>query len=353
MAVRSSTPLCGLKASLPLLLGLTLIAGCGDDQGTGDAGQRKMPAHRVETLAVQKESIPLERERAGNLKIRRQVRIHSQEEGRITQLPFFEGDAVKEGELLAGLDDSLVRAELQKAEANLHQAKLDADRLTGLADKRLASEEQMARARTNLEVAEAERHLLKTRLDHTRIAAPFSGLVSERLVEPGDLVAKFDHLLTLIDPDSLIVQVSVSELLLPSLTTGTPVSIRIDALPGDGFKGRILRIHPRMDPASRQGLVEVSFEQVPPQARGGQLARVTFTLPPRDRLLVPFTAIQRDREGEYLFLARQGKAHKARIEAGLRIGERVEVLRGLDPGEQIVTRGFMGLTEGKEVGAHE
>ena len=348
MAVRSSMPLVGRIA---LFLALALLGGCGSD--SGDAGQPRRPVHRVETLAIQTEAVALERERAGNLKIRRQVRIHSQEEGRITQLPFFEADRVKEGELLAGLDDSLVRAELQKAEANLHQAKLDADRLTGLADKRLASEEQMARARTNLEVAEAERHLLKTRLDHTRIAAPFSGLVSERLVEPGDLVARFDHLLTLIDPDSLIVQVSVSELLLPHLTKDAPVSIRIDALPGGLFTGRILRIHPRLDAASRQGAVEVSFDRVPPLARAGQLARVNFTIPPRDRLLVPFTAIQRDREGEYLFLARQGKASRVRIESGLRIGERVEVLRGIAPGDEVVTRGFMGLAEGKEIGPHE
>ncbi|MBU0501156.1 MAG: efflux RND transporter periplasmic adaptor subunit [Gammaproteobacteria bacterium] len=341
-------------ASAALLLILpALLGGCGDGQDTGDTGQHKRPVHRVETLTVRSEPVSLQPERAGSLKIRRQVRIHSQEEGRITQLPFFEGDAVKEGELLAGLDDSLLRAELQKAEANLHKARLDAERLAGLADKRLVSEDERARVSTSLEVAEAEGNLLKTRLDHTRITAPFAGLVSERLVEPGDLVARFDHLLTLIDPDSLIVQVSISELLLPSLTRGAPVAIRIDALPGEGFRGRILRIHPRLDAASRQGTVEVSFEQVPPLARGGQLARVSFSIPPRDRLLVPFTAIQRDREGEYLFLARQGKAHRVRIETGLRIGEGVEVLSGLAPGDQVVTRGFMGLTEGKEIGTHE
>lgn len=352
MATAPPMPLGGLKAVLPLLLGLAL-AGCGDAQGPGDTGQQKRPVHRVETLSIQKESVSLERERTGTLKIRRQVRIHSQEEGRITQLPFFEGDAVKAGELLAGLDDSLLRAELQKTEANLHKARLDAERLSSLADKRLASEDERARVSTSLEVAEAERNLLKTRLDHTRITAPFAGLVSERQVEPGDVVAKFDHLLTLIDPDSMIVQLSVSELLLPHLTKDAPVSIRIDALPGEQAKGRILRIHPRLDAASRQGSVEVSFERAPPLARAGQLARVTFTIPPRDRLLVPFTAIQRDREGEYLFLAHQGKARLVRIETGLRIGERVEVLRGLAAGERVVTRGFMGLTEGKEIGAHE
>lgn len=299
------------------------------------------------------EAISLRRERTGSLKLRRLVRIHSQEEGQIIELPFFEGDAVSQGQLLAAMDDRLLRAELAKAEATLGQARLDLGRLETLVRQKVASEETLARAQTNLDVANAEVRLLETRLANTRISAPFAGIISERLIEPGDIAPKHHHLLTLFDPDSLQVEVPVSELLLPLLAVGDPVTIRIDALGEQEYAGRILRIHPNLDPLTRQAPVEVVFAQAPAQAQGGQLARVGFTTPPRERLLLPITALQRDREGEFLYRLVDGKAVKTQVRSGVRIDEQVAINQGLQAGDRVIVRGFLGLGDGKAVRALE
>ena len=332
------------------LLALSLsLSGCGESDKQTQKGKRKRPAHLVEVVTVEAKPVAIERIRTGTLKIRRLVRIHSQEEGEIVKLPFFEGDRVKKGDLVAALQDRLLRAELNKADANHRQAKQDLERLTRLADRRLTSDDELAKAKTALDVSKAEQHLLQTRLNYARIKAPFDGIISERLIEPGDVTTKHNHLLTLIDPGSMIVESSVSELLLPHLQKGAAVSIRIDALGVQQFPGKILRIHPKLDPATRQGRVEVNFIQVPSKARAGQLARITFTIPAQNRLLIPFNALQRDRQGEYLYLNDKGKAKLTRVKSGERIGEQVEITTGLNKGDRVVIRGFMGLNNGKKI----
>mgnify|MGYP002725615801 CR=1 FL=1 len=340
-----------IRLFLILLLSSTLLTACSDSTTTGKSGKSKKRTHLVETQVIARESIAIRRERTGTLKIRRLVRIHSQEEGQITQLPYYEGDRVKQGMLLAALEDQLLQAELNKATANLRQAGQDLERLNRLTAKQLTSDEEVARAQTALEVAEAEQRLLEARLGYTRITAPFSGIISERLIEPGDVATKHHHLLTLINPDSLIAEAAVSDLLLPHLKADAPVTMQIDALGDQLFPGKILRIHPQLDPVSRQGRVEVAFDEIPPQARSGQLARLSFTIPARDRLMTPFNALQRDREGEFLFLLRKGKARLIRVKSGVRIGEQVEIVQGIKDGDILVTRGFMGLTDGKPVTA--
>jgi membrane fusion protein (multidrug efflux system) len=256
---------------------------------------------------------------------------------------------VAEGALIATLQDSLLQAELRKATAQQQQAQQDLQRLARLAERKLSSDDELGRARTALQVAEAEQNLLQTRLEHTRIRAPFAGLISERPMEPGDVAPKHAHLLTLIDPDSLIAEADASELLLPNLKKGDKVEIRIDALRRAPYPGHILRIHPHINPLTRLGRIEVAFEKAPPQAKAGQMAHLTFTIPARERLLVPFSALQRDRSGEFLYRLHTGKAQRQRVVSGIRIGELVEIEDGVQTGDRVVIRGFMGLRDGKAI----
>jgi RND family efflux transporter MFP subunit len=303
----------------------------------------------VEVIDVEAAETRISNERTGSLQYARQVRIYNQEEGRVTALPWFEGDLVEKDAELARLDDSLIRAELARAEAEVRQAQLDLQRITDLVAKKAASRDELARARTALEVARAEASLQQTRLGYARILAPFTGVVTERLVEPGDVAPRHTHLLSLADPASLVIEVKASDLLLPHLRVGDPVQVRIDALGRRDHPGRVLRIHPLIDPVTRQGTVEVVLAPVPAGARAGQFARVTLTSAAVPRLMVPFTALRRDREGEYVFLMEDGKARRAEVRSGLRLGNRIELLSGVEPGQQLIFRGFLGLTDGKAV----
>jgi len=343
-----------LKFSFILLICASLaLLGCGNKPSAASNGKKKSKgskAHLVEVLSVAPAQSNSSHERSGTLKARRMVRIHTQEEGSIEKLPFYEGDTVKKGTLLVQLDNSLLQAEFDKAKATRRQAQLDRNRIQGLVKKRAASKDELARANTALDVAIAEQKLLQTRLGFTTINAPFAGVVTQRLMEPGDLAARHNHVLTFTDPLSLVIQIHLSELLLPHLKQSAPVSVRIDALGSKQFPGTILRIHPELDPATRQGLVEITLAPIPKGARAGQFARVTLKTSRAARILIPFNTIRRDRLGEFVYLwDAQGKAQRALVRSGIRIGNQVEILEGLKAGDKIVTKGFLGIAEGKKV----
>jgi RND family efflux transporter MFP subunit len=327
-----------------------LLIGCSDGSDT-PADERRAPSeHLVAVVAVEPAAVGGSHERPGSLRHRRQVRIFSQEEGRITDLALFEGDRVDAGELLVGLDDDLVRAELDRARATLAQAELDVQRLEDLVLKRAASDAELSQARTAVAVARADARLLETRLAFTRILAPFAGVITERLVEPGDFVTKNTHLLSVADPQSLVAEVYVSELILPRVRVGDPARLRIDALGTASFPARILRIHPQLEQRSRQGIVELSLDEPPPGATAGQFVRVTLETAAVERLLIPFRALRRDRDGEFVWvLTDAGTVARRTVASGLQVADRIEIRDGIEAGERIVTRGFLGLSEGKTV----
>jgi len=328
-----------------------LLTGCSADGKDEQARRRQLARdHLVAVFTAERAPVAARHEHPGSLRFRRLVRIHSQEEGRITELEVFEGDLVAQGNLLVRLEDDLLRAQLDKARATKLQKQLDLQRQEGLRPRWAVSEDELAQARTALTVVQAEERLLETRLAFTRIRAPFTGVITERHMEPGDFVTKNSHLLTLADPASLVAEVYASELILPRLELGDLVELRIDALGPDRFEGQILRIHPVLARTSRQAIVEVAMDPIPEGARAGQFVRATLGIGASYRLLVPFRAVRRDWYGEFLWLLKDGNKIKRRpVRTGLRITDLIEVLEGLEPGERVVTRGFLGLAEGKPV----
>lgn len=266
------------------------------------------------------------------------------------ELPYYEGDRVSAGEVLARQDDSLLEAQFQKAQAQRRQAEADLRRLDQLQGRKLVSEDEQARAATAVEVASAEEKLLHTRLAHTRLHAPFAGVISARLAEPGDVLPTFSHILTLTDPSSLVTEVKVSELLLPTLVVGDTAQVRIDALGSRDFEGRISRIFPTIDADTRQGTLEVVLEPAPAGARPGQFCRVKLQGRPVPRLSIPFAGLRRDLQGEFVYrLADGGTAQRRAVITGLNLGDRIEVLEGLEAGMRVVVQGFLGLSDGMAV----
>ncbi len=311
---------------------------------------REARVHLVEVATAATRPVERTSVNTGTLKARRLLRVFTQEEGRITALPFFEGDRVRKGEVVLRLDEALLKTQLDKAVASRQQADIDLKRLQGLTGRQLVSEDEIARARTAVEIARAEEAALQTRLGYAVERAPFDAVVSARLAEPGDVVARHTHVLTLTDPTSLVTEVPVSELVTPYLKIGDPAEVRVDALGAATLNGRILRIHPALEARQRRGLVEVGLEPVPPGAQAGQFARVTLRIDEGERLLVPFAALQRDRDRELVYrVGADGRVTRVSVRSGTRHGNAVEVLEGLSPGDTVVTRGFLGLRDGLKV----
>lgn len=327
-----------------------LTAACQGSDGAAPNKPKERQAHNVEVGQVKHMATGAQWTLTGTLEARRIARIFNEEEGRLVELPFYESDAVATGTVVARLDDALIRAELDKAEANRRQAELDLKRLEQLAPRKLASEDEMARARTVVEVARAEETLLRTRAARTVIRAPFAGVVTTRLAEPGDVLQRNSHVLTVIDPTDLRVALPVSELQLVQVKPGDAVEVRIDALGRKGHLAKVLRVHPQIDPITRQGLIEVSLNPAPAGARPGQLCRVTLTAAPSERLVAPLAAVQHDAEGPFVFVvAADGKVRRTRVHTGEHVGDHIEILDGLAPDMRVVVRGFLELRDGSKV----
>ena len=327
-----------------------LVTACNQPEAPTTRTARKSTAHLVKTTVVTKQPLTTTAVYTGNLRARRVVRIFVQEEGRITHLPYYEGDAVKAKALLIRLDNVLLKAELDKAIATHKYARVNAQRYKKLAKKRIVSADELSRAQTEQEIARAEEKILRTRLSYTKITAPFAGIVTARLVEPGDVVSANTHVLTIIVPSSLVVDVDISERLISQLKPKEPVLVRIDALGTKFFKGTISRIHPTIDPHTRFGKIEITLRPLPKGAREGQFCRVTLTRQFSPRLTLPYTAIRRDRNSEYVYIVdAQQKAQRQTVRTGLRLAASVEILEGLKQGQSVITKGFLGLQAGKTV----
>ncbi|WP_419596913.1 efflux RND transporter periplasmic adaptor subunit [Thiolapillus sp.] len=329
---------------LLLVLLLAALTACSDSKPPAKASQsHKSPAVLVEIAEVQEQPVAKTWKRSGTLVYRHILRVHTQEEGRITRLPWFEGNKVRKGDTLATLDNELLQAELRKARATSSMAERKVSRLERLRKTKATSEEDLVEAQTELELARAEVEILMTRMGYTTIKAPYDGVIIDRLVEPGDAVPRNTHLLTLADPASLVVRVPASEQMLADLGTDSRVLMYPDIPGAAPIAGRLQRIFPTLDPQSRQGTLEIALPDSPGGMRAGQFVRVQVAGALKKRLLIPYTALRTDRRGEYVYVVKNGRVARKDIISGQRFDDLLEIVKGLQPGENIVKRGFMNL----------
>jgi len=330
-------------------ISLSLVS-CNQQTST-TTNDKPVKSHLVEVVPAQTKTISIERQRSGTLTALRQIQIFNQEEGQITTLPFYEGDKVNKGDIVAKLDDRLLRAQLARAEATVQKAQKDLLRIKGLSERGLTPQTEITRVETELAVAKADRQALLTRLDYTVMRAPVSGLISQRLSEQGNIAERYTHLMTISDQSSLITELSVSELLINKLQVGDKVTMTIDALANrEPLPGTISRIFPTLDPVTRTGTVEITLNPVPAGAKPGQLARVTLRTQQQARLLIPFSALRRSSEGDFVFTVdAQQHAQIKPVVTGLKIADAIEIIEGLSEGEQVVTRGYTNLVADKAV----
>ncbi|MDH5712188.1 MAG: efflux RND transporter periplasmic adaptor subunit [Gammaproteobacteria bacterium] len=341
------------KCWLILFIALPGIISC-DNSDKNPEKDDDSSLHLVETIVVKSKPVSHEQVLSGTLETVTSVRLHNEEAGKITLLPYHEGDTVAKDALLVELDGDIIKAELDKAAATRQQAEIDYKRLKKLQPQKLASEDEVARSLTELNIARAEQQLQQLRMDRTQIRAPFDGIVSQRNYEPGDAVSARSHILSLIQPDGLLVKVKVSAQWLTLIKKGDAMQLTIDALGDELFDCRVERIHPEIDAASRKGVVELTLTPTPKQARAGQLARVNFKSEITDRLVIPSHAIHHDTNGPYAYIIETNNdnktvAMKHYLVKGLQFGEWTEILSGIKLDDRLIIKGFLGLRDDKVV----
>jgi RND family efflux transporter MFP subunit len=348
--------------SVPLLSILVLTAfltSCdsfnnGSKSAASKSHSSRSSVHRVDAISIDNKPVSLEQTVSGTLEAVTKIRLYNEESGRIIKMTFHEGDSVKKGTLLVQLDNELLKTDVDKAKASREQAKVNLSRLKKLLPKKISTEEEVANARTELDLAIAEEKLQVTRLKRTSIKAPIDGLITARLYEPGDMLPQQSHIHTIIDPESLRLKASLAERWIPLVEKGQSVSLRIDALGDKKFDAEIIRIHPTINTSTHKGIIEIQLSPVPQGASVGQFARAKIELKATDRLVVPAYTIQYEPEGAFIYRVIENDkgesvAEKVSLEQGQQFGAVTEILEGLNTGDQVVSRGFLGLRDGKKV----
>ena len=299
---------------------------------------------------------------SGTLEPEREAVLRAQVAGSVLQTYADQGQAVNAGTVLARIDASGIQDAYTSARAGLVAARNAAD----VAAKDLARNQKLLAAgaiaerdidqsrRTSI-AAQAALEDANSRLASaekayrsTTVTAPFSGVVSERPVSPGDVVQPGSALFTVVDPSSMRLEASVPAEQLASIRIGVPVNFTVSGYPGRQFAGRITRINPTADPTTRQVRIYVSIPNAGRALVGGLFATGRLSTATKMGLVVPTSAVDVRGTAPFVMRVKQGKVEKVQIQTGLtdKSSESIEVLSGLQPGDTLLLGAAQGITPG-------
>ena len=271
-------------------------------------------------------------------------------DGRIDKLLFKEGQPVKKGAVLVVLDSADQRARLAAAQADLKLAESRYRRSEELVAQNFISRQALDEARANLDILRARRQQEQVALDKTVIRAPFAAVAGLRQVSPGAYVGKGDDLVRLDALGTLKLEVPVPETYLPLVRIGQPITLTIDALPGQSFSGKVHAIDPVVDPVSRNMRVRARIANPAGILKPGMFARATADLGGKTHaILLPEQVIVPRADGSYVFLAVNGKAELRKVTLGKREPGRVEIVSGVAAGDTVILDGQIKLRPGVPV----
>lgn len=287
------------------------------------------------------------------------VTLRSEIEGRILKLGFDSGQTVKPGDVLVELEADTERAQLKSLEA---AAKLAAASLARARDLRASN----TNTAVELEAAEAEHAQalaavegIKATLAKKRIVAPFAGRLGIRTIDVGQFLNKGDTIVTLEAVHPAYVDFALPQQELPHLKPGLPVRVTVDAFPERIFEGKVEAIDPRVSDTTRNVRLRAIVPNTDETLRPGLFARVLVLLPATTPVLeLPATAVVYSPYGNSVYVvvekttpdgAKQLVAEQRFVTTGAKRGDQVAIVKGLNPGEQVVTAGQMKLRNGAPV----
>jgi len=302
---------------------------------------------------------------SGQLAPGREAAIRAEIGGSVVEMRADEGQAVAEGELLARIDDATVRDQLLSARSGVRSAELalDAARRDESRAQRLAeagavaprdvetAHRTTAAAEALLADAQARLSGAEQQLARTLVKAPFSGIVSAHQVSAGDVVQPGSPLFQVVDPSSLRLEAAVPAEQLASLRLGSPVDFTVSGHAGRTFQGRIQRISPTVDPATRQVRI---FATLPNSGRAlvaglfaeGRVATESVTAP-----AVPVGAVDTRGASPSVLRVRSGRVERVAVELGVRdeVAQLVQLRSGAAVGDTLLLGLSQGLAVGTEV----
>lgn len=274
--------------------------------------------------------------------------------GLVEEVLYEESQQVNRGDVLAEIDVRQQRVGLRSANAALEEARDIFEQNQVLYESNAISRAEYLSSQRALEQAKSHVEQLELQIEFGTIRSPMNGVVTDRLVEPGNNVSVNERMLTVQDMDLLVVRPGVSELNLTGLEEGQTVEIKLDVYPDQSFQGSIRRIFPSVDAETGLFTVEVEIYQETgqPAIRPGYLARIRFTADHReDVLTVPPEAIV-ERDGErYLFVLNEelDAVSLVSVTTGISRDGYVEILEGVQVGDYVAASNIESLEDASGV----
>jgi RND family efflux transporter MFP subunit len=326
---------------------------------------------------------------SGYVTARREATVSSKVSGKVMEVLVEEGMSVEEGQVLARVDASNTEQNLRLAEAqaasarkalaetrvNIGQAERDLRRFANLAKEGIGSEADTDRAQSQLEalkaqlerqtadIAVAERQIAvwKQEIEDTIITAPFSGVVTTKNAQPGEMISSMSAgeftrtgICTIVDMTSLEIEVDVSESYINRVSAGQPVEATLDSYPEWKIPAKVIAIIPTADRQKATVKVRVAFDELDPRILPEMSVKVAFQSAEEAKPVETYTAIPevavRQRDGrDVVWVVNEGKAKSRPITIAERRGDQAIVGAGVSSGERIVIEGFDYLAEGASV----
>lgn len=326
----------------------------------------------VRTAAIAVRDVPVFLNAVGTVTPSTTVTVRAQVQGTLASINFREGQVVARGDLLATIDDRVLRAQLETAEgallrdrAQLANARRDLDRTRALVDIGSASRQQLDTQETAVRQAEGivKADLgsvgnLRVQLSYTRITAPIDGVVGLRAVDPGNLVQPGDAngvaTLASISPTTVKFALPVDQLS-RVLNAQRHGAVRVDALDRDGgnvlAEGTLEAVDNRVDAATGTVMLRARFDDSEHRLFPNQFVSARVHLETLDKaLVVPLSAIRSGNQGAYVFIINDGKAHLQNVMTGPTLnGQSVIVAEAIKPGMLVAVDGIDALDDGAAV----
>jgi RND family efflux transporter MFP subunit len=392
---------CRTWAVTALLIAGLAVTGCSKTD-TAQARGRDATAKVVKVETVKEETVKRNVELVGTLAAVDQVTISSEAEGKVSRLLADLGDRVKAGQPLilvdrekqeynldqqrASLEKSLAQLgapdaqhlpdaektpDVQKAAADLAQAKQAHERASALFKRTLVPQQTLDDAATTLEskqasydlslqnaknlrasiqASEASMKLADRQLRDTEIRAPFDGYVEKRLVNLGELVKMQMPVMSIVRVDPLKVIAEIPEKMAPWIKEGQPVQLHVDAYPDRTFIGKVSRISPAVNTATRAFPFEALVPNQDAVLKPGTFARVHIESGKTDNVLtLPYATMQYRYGVNRVFLLEGDKLTAHELKVGERLGDRIEIISGVKAGDRVAATDIEKLTDGQKV----
>jgi membrane fusion protein, multidrug efflux system len=348
---------------------LTLsLAACGESEAGTDVDTAAPVVVQVgpENVAiVSTEEISSGPALSGSLAAEREATVRAQVAGPVLSTNADQGSRVARGAVLAQIDDRTMRDAFLSArggsttaQSAFNMAQRELERFTKLKEAGAISDRDFETVKWNAEAAESQLADAKARLtlaqkqlDDAQVRAPFSGVVSQRQANAGDIVSPGTEMFTIIDPSSMRLEGSVPASQLAMVRIGAPVSFTVSGYPGRAFTGRISRLNPEADAATGQVRVVVSIPNTGGGLVGGLFAEGRVASERRRGLTAPASAVDISGLRPSVLRLKNGVAEKVEVQIGIRDEEteRVEIVSGLAAGDTLLSGAAMAITAGSPV----